>query len=135
MKIKRIFDLKTSGSGCLEHLLKTNGPDTVLLYNFILKDELATGGFKFRSGLSVRFWSESIAPVIYNGLCDCIVELIGSKWLEEEKKRTLKRVSYKERYKKMRHFAVYMSGFGLLEVLAHDVIEIETKPGKMNFDL
>lgn len=132
MKIKKIFDLRTSGSGCQDYLLQSNGADTLILYNFTLNDKFVTGGFKFCHSLSFKRWNEMSTPVIYDDSYDCIVELIDSEWLAEIKTR---RTKNKNDAVKMRHFAVYMSNIGLQEIIAEDVIEMEIIPGEMDFEL
>jgi hypothetical protein len=123
-KAKVLSDLDIGGSGCGNVLIKCSG---VLLAEYKVGFEMI-GAIRFNDVVSYRFRKEYFSSGYCPGSYDSLVEVLDSDWLPELKKIQPK--GFKDMDEK-RHYAVFFSSNGYLEVVAAEAIVLPVVVGTL----
>jgi len=116
--MKVLVTLPITGSGCDDVRITYKGADLTAEYECGGYGMAATGAIQFDWAIAHRFRNEQHSRGFLEESYDCLIEISNSKWLSE----------LEENDGKWRHFAVFFSNIGYLEVIARDFRELPSRP-------
>lgn len=126
-KIERIYELPFSDTGCLGNIhIESDGGDLRLKYEFDTNQSPKVGTIVFKNTIAFRFQNERHSGIIADGSTCALVSISPSEWLKE----LLRWECYDDYFtvKKCRHFSIFLSSNGYLEVISQSFcIEQEEK--------
>jgi hypothetical protein len=121
-----VLDLPVPGSGCGDVCVTYRGLDVQVEYEYRAESADRIGVLVFRRASAFRFADELHAPGFVGQSYDAVVEIDGSAWVAELRAREPSGISGVQG---KRHFAVFLSSNGYLEVVAESVSEGEPREG------
>ena len=132
MVVTERLRLPVSGAGCGSIKIIANSVELFLEYEYISEDDENdyVGGIKFIRTDSFRFRKEMLSAGFVQGSYDAIVEIKGSKWHEWLIEIEPNNIGSSTKNKK--HFAVFLTNNGYLEVIAEGFEEMRSRKGDLN---
>jgi hypothetical protein len=124
MTLIKILDLSTSGVGCLDANVQHSGGDLRVEYGYETEESTWTGAIRFENVGAFRYANERHAKAFPSEAYDAVVEIPDSDWM---KGLLAERPVDLQWPFERRHFAVFLSNCGYLEVIAE---RVEALPGK-----
>lgn len=129
--IRTVLNLPISDSGCQCIRIVTNGVTLTADYEYFSEDSgKQVGSIRFERIAAFRFRDEMRSFGFADGSYDTLVELIDSDWLHQlieiEPPAPLLGVTQR------RHFAVFFSSNGYLEVIARDFVDLGSRDGGLS---
>lgn len=139
MEIKELWRLPASSKETIDHVQFIDKPCDIMLENGIWRSysiqllfDYYENGKKYNSGIlfdanqAYRYTSETLAKPL-DGSLDTLVEYTNSEWLKELFKRNCEVAQSW----KIRHLAICVNGYGMLEVIAQDYKILEAQEGEL----
>jgi len=133
MVVHKLIELPISGSGCANIRIVANGVKLLAQYGFNSVDDGSrqVGQIIFESTISHRFRSTMHSRDYAEGSYDSLVDIESSdylKWLLEIEPPMIARSAVDKR-----HFAIFFSENGYLEVIARSFEVLPFKAGKISY--
>lgn len=119
--IKRLLTLRVPGSGCRSTRFTKSGADVIAEYEYPGDEYSTIGTLLFVGALAFRYTNERNSRDVPEDAYDSVVQVERSEWLSG-----LKDIAGH------RHYGVFFSNVGYLEVVAQDLREWPDRSGTLS---